>query len=369
MMISGAMTAMITPFRNGKLDEDRLKRNVQYQITNGIDALVPVGTTGESPTLDFEEHKRVIELTIAAGAGRVPVIAGTGANATSEALELHEFAKQAGANACLSVNPYYNKPSQEGLYRHFMTLADKVDLPIVLYNIPGRTAVNMTPATIARLSRHRNIVAVKESTAGLTTVTGFFEHNSVVLHIGDELVTFGGVSQQAPWRFTGVKRGALGTRAAAHEQGAKARHLKECFGLFVPDVESSLFEEVAANHADVVNRCGFDGIYLDAIDGSSILRGADQVWYWADKFVVEIQKRLKQPVGMEMSAMGHHFWQYRTRWQAWDYPQRGHLRFVDLHAEGVDGVFQIATASDTLGAAGNKIKRLGREPHSCWTLW
>jgi hypothetical protein len=180
-------------------------------------------------------------------------------------------------------------------------------------------------------------IAVNESTAGLTTVTGFFEHNSVVLHIGDELVTFGGISQQAPWRFTGLKRGALGTKAAAHDRGAKARHLKECFGLFVPNPESSLFEEIAANHADVVNRCGFDGIYLDAIDGSSILRGNDECWYWADKFVVEIQKHLNRPVGMEMSSMWHHFWQYRTRWQAWDYPQRGHERFIDLHAQGVNG--------------------------------
>jgi hypothetical protein len=187
------------------------------------------------------------------------------------------------------------------------------------------------------LSADATEIAVKEPTTGLTTVTGFFEYNSVVLHIGDELVTFGGARQQAPWRFTGVKRGALGTKAAAHDQGAKARHLKECFGLFVPDVESSLFEEIAANHAEVVNRCGFDGIYLDAIDGSSILRGGEECWYWPNKFVVEIQKRLKKPVGMEMSAMWHHFWQYRTRWQAWDYPQRGHERFIDLHAEGVNG--------------------------------
>jgi hypothetical protein len=187
------------------------------------------------------------------------------------------------------------------------------------------------------LSTNTTEIAVKESTTGITTVTGFFEHNSVVLHIGDELVTFGGASQQAPWRFTGVKRGAFGTTAAAHEAGAKARHLKECFGLFVPNPESSLFEEIAANHADVVNRCGFDGIYLDAIDGSSILRGNDECWYWPDKFVVDIQKRLKQPVGMEMSSMWHHFWQYRTRWQAWDLPQRGQERFVDEHAAGVNG--------------------------------
>lgn len=178
-------------------------------------------------------------------------------------------------------------------------------------------------------------IFVNESTAGLSTITGFFEHNSVVLHIGDELVTFGGFSKEAPWKFTGVKRGALGTQVAAYASGAKARHLKECFGLFVPDVESSLFEEIAANHAQVVNQCGFDGIYLDAIDGSSILRGADECWYWANKFVVEIQKRVNKPVGMEMSAMWHQFWQYRTRWQAWDYPQRGHKRFIDLHAQQV----------------------------------
>ena len=186
-------------------------------------------------------------------------------------------------------------------------------------------------------SADTNEIQVNESTAGMSVITGFFEHNSVVLHLGDELVTFGGVSQAAPWRFTGVKRGAFGTKAAAHAKGAQARHLKECFGLFVPNPESSLFEEIAANHAEIVNQCGFDGIYLDAIDGSSILRGGDECWYWADKFVFEIQKRLKKPVGMEMSAMWHHFWQYRTRWQAWDYPQRGHQRFIDLHAESVNG--------------------------------
>jgi hypothetical protein len=180
-------------------------------------------------------------------------------------------------------------------------------------------------------------IHVNESTANMSTLTGFFEHNSVVLHIGDELAAFGGFTREPPWRFTGVTRGALGTRASAHETGSKARHLKECFGLFVPNPESSLFEEIAANHADVVNRCDFDGIYLDAIDGSSILRGPDECWYWADKFMVEIQKRLRKPVGMEMSAMWHHFWQYRTRWQAWDLPRRGHARFIDLHAAGVNG--------------------------------
>lgn len=180
-------------------------------------------------------------------------------------------------------------------------------------------------------------IEVNESTKGLSTVTGFFEHNSVVLHIDDELVAFSGVTQEPPWRFTGLTRGALGTKAASHGKGAGARHLKECFGLFVPNVQSSLFEEIAANHAEVVNACDFDGIYLDAIDGCSILRGPDECWYWGDKFVFEIQKRLKKPVGMEMSAMWHHCWQFRTRWQAWDYPQRGHKRFIDIHAASVNG--------------------------------
>ena len=180
-------------------------------------------------------------------------------------------------------------------------------------------------------------IVVNESTSGMKTVTGFFEHNSVILHIGDELMTFGAVSQESPWRFTKLRRGAFGTKPAGHQKGAKARQLKECFGLLVPDVESSLFEEIAKNHADIVNSCDFDGIYLDAIDGSSILRGADECWYWADKFIFEIQKHLKKPVGMEMSAMWHHFWQFRTRWQAWDYPQRGHKRFIDTHAASVNG--------------------------------
>ena len=182
-------------------------------------------------------------------------------------------------------------------------------------------------------------IRVNESTKDISTVTGFFEHNSVVLHIGDEIVTFGGVTKEPPWCFTGVKRGAFGTKPAAHahEKGVKARHLKECFGLLVPDPGSSLFEEIAQNHAEIVNMCDFDSIYLDAIDGSSILRGPDECWYWADKFVFDIQKRLKKPVGMEMSAIWHHFWQFRTRWQAWDYPQRGHKRFIDIHADSVNG--------------------------------
>jgi len=187
--LSGAITAMITPFRDGKVDEARLREQIEFQISKGIDGLVPVGTTGESPTLDFPEHERVIELTVRFADRRVPVIAGTGANATTEALELHSFAKKAGADACLSVNPYYNKPTQEGLYRHFMTLAEKVDLPIVLYNIPGRTGVSMTPQTVARLFEHPNIVAIKEASGSLDMTSEILSLCDITVLSGDDSLT------------------------------------------------------------------------------------------------------------------------------------------------------------------------------------
>ena len=171
----------------------------------------------------------------------------------------------------------------------------------------------------------------------MSTITGFFVHNSITLHIGDELVTFSGFTKEPPYKFTGCTRGAYGTKASGHEKGSQARHLKECFGLFVPDPESELFLEIAKRHAEIVDYCGFDGIYLDAIDGSAILGGPDNCWYYADKFVFEIAKNLKKPAGMEMSAMWHHFWQFRTRWQAWDYPRRGQKCFIDMHAEAVNG--------------------------------
>lgn len=188
-MFSGAMTAMVTPFREGRLDENRLREQVEFQIRGGINALVPVGTTGESPTLNIEEHLKVIELTIKHTAGRVPVIGGTGANATSEALELHSAARKLGATASLSVNPYYNKPSQEGLYRHFMTLADRVALPIVLYNIPGRTGITMSPATVARLAKHPNIVAIKEATGSLDIASEIMSLCGITVISGDDSLT------------------------------------------------------------------------------------------------------------------------------------------------------------------------------------
>jgi 4-hydroxy-tetrahydrodipicolinate synthase len=190
-MFSGAITAMITPFRDGRVDEARLRDQIELQIQGGIDALVPMGTTGESPTLSVEEHQRFIEFTIKTVNGRVPVIAGVGANATSEAVELTAFAKKAGATAGLSVNPYYNKPNQEGLYRHFMTIADKVDLPIVLYNVPSRTVITMSPATVARLRRAnpQRFVAVKDATGSLDNTTEVLNLCDIIVLSGDDSLT------------------------------------------------------------------------------------------------------------------------------------------------------------------------------------
>jgi 4-hydroxy-tetrahydrodipicolinate synthase len=188
-MFSGAMTALVSPFRGGKLDEGRLREQVEFQIANGIDGLVPVGTTGESPTLDFDEHKRVIKVTVEVAKGRVPVIAGTGGNATEEALELHQYAKDVGCTACLSVNPYYNKPTQEGLYRHFMYLAERVELPIVLYNIPGRTGITMQPQTVARLAQNKLFVAIKEATGSLDMASEIRSLCNITIISGDDSLT------------------------------------------------------------------------------------------------------------------------------------------------------------------------------------
>ena len=151
-MFQGSIVAIVTPFKNGKVDEEKYRELIEFQIKNGTSAIVPCGTTGESATLNFEEHHRVIDITVQAVRKRVPVIAGTGGNSTAEAIELTEHAKRVGADATLQVAPYYNKPTQEGLFQHFKAIAKAVPLPQVLYNIPGRTGVNMLPATVARLA-------------------------------------------------------------------------------------------------------------------------------------------------------------------------------------------------------------------------
>ena len=168
-MFKGSLVALITPMRqDGSIDETAFAALVDWQINEGTAAVVPAGTTGESPTLNHAEHKRVVEIAIEVAGRRAPVIAGTGSNSTEEALELTRHAKKAGADAALIVTPYYNKPTQEGLYLHFKTIADTVDLPIIIYNIPPRSVVDMSVETMARLARHKNIIGVKDSTANLT---------------------------------------------------------------------------------------------------------------------------------------------------------------------------------------------------------
>ena len=175
-MIHGSIVAIVTPFKNGTVDEDALRELIEFQIENGTHGIVPCGTTGESPTLSHEEHEYVIEVTVQAVNKRVPVIAGTGSNSTKEAIRLTRFAKEIGADAALVVVPYYNKPTQEGLYQHFKQIASQVDIPIILYNIPGRSVVNLAPETIARLARDfKNIVGVKEAAGSMPQASKILE--------------------------------------------------------------------------------------------------------------------------------------------------------------------------------------------------
>ena len=168
-MFKGSFVALITPMSaDGALDEAAMRDFVDWQVREGTNGLVPAGTTGESPTLSHDEHRRLVELTVEAASGRVPVMAGTGSNSTAEAIELTRHAKEAGADAALVVTPYYNRPTQDGLYRHFAAIADSVELPLFIYNIPPRSAVDMSVDTMARLARHPNIAGVKDATANLT---------------------------------------------------------------------------------------------------------------------------------------------------------------------------------------------------------
>ncbi|MEI7791750.1 MAG: 4-hydroxy-tetrahydrodipicolinate synthase [Alphaproteobacteria bacterium] len=165
--IKGSLTALVTPFKNGKVDEDAFRALVDWQIAEGTQGLVPCGTTGESPTLSHEDHARVIEICVEQARGRVPVIAGAGSNSTDEAIMRTRHAREVGCDAVLHVTGYYNKPNQEGQYRHFMAIAEAVDIPVILYNIPGRAVVGINVETMARLSRHKNIIGVKDATADL----------------------------------------------------------------------------------------------------------------------------------------------------------------------------------------------------------
>jgi 4-hydroxy-tetrahydrodipicolinate synthase len=189
-MFHGSMVALITPFHDGEVDYKTLEELVEFQIQSGTDGIVPCGTTGESPTLSYEEHKEVIRLVADVVAGRVPVIAGTGSNSTAEAIELTEYAKKVGADASLQVCPYYNKPTQEGFYQHFKAIADEVDIPLVLYNIPGRCGgTGLTVETVERLSKIETIVAIKEATGSLDFAAEIAQRTELSLLSGDDSLT------------------------------------------------------------------------------------------------------------------------------------------------------------------------------------
>lgn len=186
MNFRGCYTALVTPFRGGLVDEPALRQLVDAQIAAGIDGLVPMGTTGESPTVDFDEHERVIDIVIDAAAGRCPIIAGTGGNSTAEAVRLTRHAKAAGADATLQVCPYYNKPTQEGLYQHYAKVADEGGLPVVLYNVPGRSGVEIAVSTVVRLSSHPHIVAIKEAGGSVDRVSAILSDCDIDVISGDD---------------------------------------------------------------------------------------------------------------------------------------------------------------------------------------
>jgi len=191
-MFKGSIVAIVTPFNNGAVDEKKLRELVDFQIENGTDAIVACGTTGESSTLDNEEHLDVIRIVFEQTAGRVPVIAGTGSNSTAEAIEMTRKAKEIGVAGVLLVTPYYNKPTQEGLYLHYTAIADAVEIPQILYNVPGRTGVNLLPETVARLAPHKNIVAIKEATGSLQQASEVLAlcGDQIDVFSGDDFITF-----------------------------------------------------------------------------------------------------------------------------------------------------------------------------------
>ena len=189
MELKGVYTALVTPFSGDRVDYGKLRELVAMQIAGGVDGIVPVGTTGESPTLSFEEHMKVISEVIDAAGGKCRIMAGTGANCTTEAIELTRHAKEAGADCTLQVTPYYNKPTQEGLYRHFSTIADQCELPVVLYNVPGRTGTMIAAETIAKLSRNANVLGVKEAAGSVERVSEIASLCDIAIMCGDGSLT------------------------------------------------------------------------------------------------------------------------------------------------------------------------------------
>ena len=239
-MFKGSITALVTPFKNNKLDEESYEKFIEFQISNGTNGIVPGGTTGESPTLEYFEHKKIIEIAVKVSNGRIPVIAGTGSNSTKEAIELTKFAESAKADAALIVTPYYNKPTQEGLYQHYKAINDNCGIPIIIYNIPGRSVVDMSVDTMARLFELKNIVGVKDATGDLDRATA--QKNKM----GDEFIMLTGNDENA-YEFN--KRGGVGCISVSSNVAPKLCSEFQKFSNNGNDIEAKkLFDQLLELH-------------------------------------------------------------------------------------------------------------------------
>jgi len=239
-MFKGSITALVTPFKNNKLDADSYEKFIEFQISNGTNGIVPGGTTGESPTLEYFEHKKIIEIAVKVSNGRIPVIAGTGSNSTKEAIELTKFAENAKADAALIVTPYYNKPTQEGLYQHYKAINDNCGIPIIIYNIPGRSVVDMSVDTMARLFELKNIVGVKDATGDLDRATA--QKNKM----GDEFIMLTGNDENA-YEFN--KRGGVGCISVSSNVAPKMCSEFQKFSNNGNDIEAKkLFDQLLELH-------------------------------------------------------------------------------------------------------------------------
>ncbi|MFS2010096.1 4-hydroxy-tetrahydrodipicolinate synthase [Azospirillum sp. CT11-132] len=279
-MFHGSIVALLTPFKGGKVDEKAFQSFVEWQVAQGTHGLVPCGTTGESPTLSHEEHNRVVELCIEAAGGKVPVMAGTGSNSTDEAIALTRHAKQAGAQAALVVTPYYNKPSQEGLYQHFKAIHDAADLPIFIYNIPGRSVVDMSVSTMARLAKLPNIVGVKDATADLSRPSRLLQEvGPDFIQLSGEDATALGFNAQGGVGCISVTANIAPALCSAMQTAWAKGDLKEAFRLrdVLSPLHDSMFVETSpapVKFAASLLGLGTDEVRLPLVPASETARAA-----------------------------------------------------------------------------------------------
>jgi 4-hydroxy-tetrahydrodipicolinate synthase len=279
-MFHGSIVALLTPFKGGKVDEKAFQSFVEWQVAQGTHGLVPCGTTGESPTLSHDEHNRVVELCIEAAGGKVPVMAGTGSNSTDEAIALTRHARQAGAQAALVVTPYYNKPSQEGLYQHFKAIHDAADLPIFIYNIPGRSVVDMSVATMARLAKLPNIVGVKDATADLSRPSRLLQEvGPDFIQLSGEDATALAFNAQGGVGCISVTANVAPALCSAMQTAWAKGDLKEAFRLrdVLSPLHDSMFVETSpapVKFAASLLGLGSDEVRLPLVPASDIARAA-----------------------------------------------------------------------------------------------